>query len=237
MRHYFSIFASLSLGLACLLAIACSSDVQSSNAVSAVNPPTSMHPDGQTHFLKRISEIEALPIKKGGVLLAGDSITEAWLWNIDKLPFETSNHGVSWDTAEGLKARLPLLLKHSPDHVFILIGTNDVAYNHSADHVAQNVADVIRTLQKEKQDTQIHLQAILPRETQSMTLVNAYNSALSSISQDLGVNFIDMKEAFAASDGTLRPDLTEDGLHLNAQGYTLWAEFLMNLVETSSKPN
>lgn len=237
MRYYFSIFASLSLGLACLLAIACSSDVQSSNTESAVNPPTAMHPDGQTHFRKRISEIEALPIKKGGVLLAGDSITEAWLWNGDKLPFETSNHGVSWDTAEGLKARLPFLLKHSPDHVFILIGTNDIGYNHSADHVAQNVADVIRNFQKEKQDTQIYVQAILPREAQSMTLVNAYNSALSSLSQDLGINFVDMNEAFASPDGTLRADLTDDGLHLNAQGYALWAEFLINTVEPSSKSN
>ena len=207
------------------------------NLSAEINPPASMHPNGKIHFQKRVTEIQALPLQKGGVLLAGDSITEAWLWHKDKLPFNVSNHGVGWDTVEGLKARLPSLLQHSPEHIFIMIGTNDIGYNHSANHVATHVKDIIRAIQSNKPEAKIYLNAILPRESGVLNQVKAYNTALESVAEQTNIEFVDMTNAFATSEGTLKSELTDDGLHLNDKGYAVWAEFLTDIVKISSNPN
>jgi lysophospholipase L1-like esterase len=202
-------------------------------------PPANMLPGGKAHFEQRMTEIIKQPALKGGVLFAGDSITEAWQWHKDSLPPSISeamsNHGIGWDIAEGLQARLPEILRHDPDQIVIMIGTNDIGYNHSAEKVGGHVGDIIAVLQAKKPNTQIYLQSVLPRESDAMAKVRAYNSAYKEIARDMAVTFIDLTESFAAPDGTLRPDVTEDGLHLTAKGYQIWADILSQELKRPSE--
>lgn len=191
-----------------------------------IAPPEVLLQVGKDHFNKRLPEIAAQPIQNGGILLAGDSITEAWLWHKDYLPLPSSNHGIGWDIAEGLVNRLPLILVHNPDHLFILIGTNDIGHGHSAEEASGHVETFITALQTEKPDTKLYLQAVLPREIASMPKVRAYNAAYEALASEKDVEFIDMTSEFAAADGALKPKYTEDGLHLNAAGYALWGRVL-----------
>jgi len=193
---------------------------------AAIYPPDILLQGGKDHFNKRLPEIAAQPILDGGILLAGDSITEAWLWHQDYLPLPSSNHGIGWDIAEGLKLRLPLILQHNPDHLFIMIGTNDIGYGHGTIDVVPHVDAFIEIVKQEKPSAKIYLQAILPRDAASMPRVRAFNSTYKSLSMKHGVKFIDMTAEFEAADGTLNPDFTEDGLHLNAAGYALWGRLM-----------
>jgi lysophospholipase L1-like esterase len=212
-------------------------DYPSLNLGEPISPPPSMYPDGKAHFNKRVSEIETLPTLDGGVLLAGDSITEAWLWHKDKLSFDVSNHGVGWDTAEGLKARLPLILKHNPDQIFLMIGTNDIGYGHRAAQVTSHVEETIRAIRRANPNAKIYLQAILPRELEAMPQVFAYNAAYKRLARGMKIDFIDMSHEFSGEDGALNPELTDDGLHLNAKGYDIWAKIINNVVNSSQNEN
>lgn len=195
-----------------------------------IAPPDYMLPGGKAHFRERLIEIDAQPELFGGVLLAGDSITEGWRSQDIDLGVEVSNHGVGWDTVTGLKARLPQMLRHSPDKIFILIGTNDIGYKRDVQAMARELTDVIETLKRERAETEIYIQSVMPREQESLPYVNSINAAYRTAAERLNVNYIDLTPVFAASDGTLKAKLTYDGLHLNQKGYEVWAETLRSYI-------
>lgn len=196
-----------------------------------IKPPDYMWPDGKAHFNSRLPEIDAQPILKGGVLLTGDSITEGWLgYDID-LGAQISNHGIGWDTVTGLKNRLPQMLRHTPDKVFILIGTNDIGYARDVTVMTAELATIIEAFQKVKPETKIYIQSVMPREAENLASVNAINVAFEALAVKKSVTYIDFTPIFAAPDGTLKPELTYDGLHLNRAGYQVWKEALQPYIE------
>lgn len=201
-----------------------------------IMPQHDLAESGKETFSKRLSEIKALPQMTGGTLLAGDSITQGWR-EFDFLDGDLSNHGVGWDTAIGLRARLPEVLRHRPDQMFILIGTNDIGYNHTAQQMAGPVKTFIESVSKEIPETKIYVQSILPREQGALPLVREYNEALKNVAAETGTEYLDLTPAFAAEDDTLQAELTTDGLHLNEKGYRVWAENLNPIINSSHKPD
>ena len=191
-----------------------------------ITPPSYMLDGGKEHFNSRLPEIDAQPILEGGIILAGDSITEGWLgFDID-LGAPVSNHGIGWDTVTGLKSRLPQMLRHSPDKLFILIGTNDIGYDRGVQQMTDELAEFISGFKRAKPMTEIYIQSVMPREQEALPQVIRINAAYKALAKTMGVNFIDLTPVFAAPDGTLKADLTYDSLHLNEQGYEAWAEVL-----------
>jgi len=111
-----------------------------------------------------------------------------------------SNHGIGWDTVTGLKSRLPQMLRHSPDKVFILIGTNDIGYQRDVDEMAAELADILDSFKREKPDTKLYVQSVMPREAENMVAVNNINAAYKALAEVKGVTFIDLAPSFAAID-------------------------------------
>jgi lysophospholipase L1-like esterase len=89
--------------------------------------------------------------------------------------------------------------------------------------VSAYVKTVIASLQAQNPKAKLYLQSVLPREAEAMSSVRAYNQAYKDLAESMNVDYIDMVEAFAAPDGTLRSNLTYDGLHFNEEGYRVWA--------------
>ena len=210
--------------------IGCSASSSQNNIIN-ISPPSYMLEGGQEHFQMRLPQIEAQPKLNGGILLAGDSITEGWLgYDID-LGEEVSNHGIGWDTVTGLKSRLPQMLRHNPDKLFILIGTNDIGYKRPAKDMALELTEIVETLLREKPGTKVYIQSVMPRELESLQAVEAINKAYADVAREQGVTYINLMPVFAAPDGTLKPDLTYDGLHLNQNGYEVWAKALKTYIQ------
>jgi len=118
-------------------------------------------------------------------------------YDID-LGAQVSNHGIGWDTVTGLKSRLPQMLRHSPDKVFILIGTNDIGYGRDVGEMAAELAVILDTFKREKPDTKLYVQSVMPREAENMTAVNRINTAYKALAEVKGVTFIDLAPSFAA---------------------------------------
>ena len=216
--------------VAAVFFIGCSASSSQNNIIN-ISPPSYMLKGGQEHFKMRLPQIEAQPKLNGGILLAGDSITEGWLgYDID-LGEEVSNHGIGWDTVTGLKSRLPQMLRHNPDKLFILIGTNDIGYKRPAKDMALELTEIVETLLREKPGTKVYIQSVMPRELESLPAVEEINKAYADVAREQGVTYINLTPVFAAADGTLKPDLTYDGLHLNQNGYEVWAKALKTYIQ------
>lgn len=207
-------------------------DVQSGASLYHITPPEWMHPDGKVHYNKRVKEIGASGPIKSGVLLLGDSITEAWMWNDFPYDGPVANHGISWDTSAGVNARILQIVLSSPDVIFYMIGTNDLSYDHTPHQIARRIDDSLEALSYALPDAKIYVQSLFPRDGEYDRDVGPLNSMIERMiaSKDNyggNVSFIDLTPAFSAAPEVLRPELTDDALHLNAKGYALWGEQLV----------
>lgn len=201
-------------------------------ALPPIAPPAALPIAGKNHFKTRVTEIDRDPIQDGGVMLIGDSITEGWrLQDGDGLGVAVTNHGVGWDSTEGVLARLPQMKRHNPDKIFIMIGTNDISWGVKTEMVYTNLEAAINQLSNAFPEAEIYLQSIVPREADRADIIKRMNARYAEIAVNLDVHYIDLWADFAAVDNRLNPELTEDGLHLNAAGYRLWAKILKPYID------
>jgi lysophospholipase L1-like esterase len=178
------------------------------------------------HVARRLPQIQALAPLQEGVLFIGDSITEgAPLWAMfPGLP--SANYGIGWDTTDGLLLRLDQVRRNVAERAFILIGTNDLGYQHSARHIASNIQSIVAELLPDMPGTEFYVISILPRDPQFIAILAEANKLLRDEAEDGNYVFLDLASRMMAADGSLREELTYDSLHLNVHGYAVWARAL-----------
>ena len=120
--------------------------------------------------------------------------------------------------------------------IFIMIGTNDLAYGKTVEYVIENYQKIIDRIQAASPDTEIILQAVLPVEdaihyTRPNESIRAINTQLKEISQNENIQYIDIHTTFSDENGKLNKIYSIDGLHLNGAGYLLWKDILMNYID------
>jgi lysophospholipase L1-like esterase len=80
--------------------------------------------------------------------------------------------------------------------------------------------------------TKIYIQSILPTTplwtTCPLQKINTVNREIEQYALKLGFYWIDLFSEFATIEGYMKKHLTDDGLHLNNEGYALWAKILKN---------
>lgn len=168
---------------------------------------------------------------RGPLALIGDSLTQGGDWAA-LLPGETVwNFGVAGDTTDDVLARLEDVIGSGPATVALLIGTNDLAWRRSAEHVVRNVETALVTLRKELPEVRILAQSVLPRGAEFADQIKDINRHLWQFAPTVHAGWLDLWPAMALEDGELNPVYTEDRLHLNAEGYRVWAAELIPALE------
>lgn len=182
-------------------------------------------------------------------VLLGDSIT---LWFPSSLlPGRRTwlNQAISGENSSGLLNRVALLDQNSVESVFIMIGINDLIWGGSDAEVIGNLRAIVNRLKAQHPQAQIVVQSILPHGGPSATWegrdrllalpperIVAVNAQLKQIAADAGAEYLDLYPLFVNGEGYLRPDLSTDGLHLNANGYLVWRSALALYNETDYGP-
>lgn len=176
--------------------------------------------------------------RAGGTLaLVGDSLTAGGDWQSWLPDEEVLNFGVAGDTTDDVIARLDRVTEKRPDTVAILIGTNDLAWRRSAEHVVRNVETILVTLRKELPEARILVQSVLPRGHEFADQIRDINRHLWQFAPTVHAGWLDLWPAMALEDGELNPAYTDDRLHLNEEGYRVWlGEFIPGLERVRQLP-
>lgn len=167
-----------------------------------------------------------------GVLL-GDSLS---LWfPSDRLPQTRLwlNQGISGDTTDGVLRRLANFGHTRPRIIYVMAGINDLKHGASDTTILRNLQQIVQQLRQTHPQAQIVMQSILPTRSlpvSSQRIANL-NQQLKAIANQNGAYYLDVYSYMADANGYLRPDLTTDGLHLNAKGYEVW-QTVLNTAET-----
>jgi lysophospholipase L1-like esterase len=169
------------------------------------------------------------------VVFMGDSITDIW----DLAHFFPGkpylNRGISGQTTPQMLVRFhPDVVDLKPAVVVILAGTNDIAGNTGPETVEQiegnlaSMADIaraegIRVLLSSVTPVYPAAKAIRFYQDRPPEKIRELNRWIRSYCERSGCVYLDYYAKMVDAKGELRRDLSDDGLHPNAAGFTLMA--------------
>lgn len=191
------------------------------------------------NYLQRVENFRSYPNSHKDIIFLGNSITDYTDWNELLQIKEARNRGISGDISFGIIERLDEVTEGKPAKVFILIGINDIARNIPDSVLISNYQKIISRIKTESPKTKIYFNTLLPvnntfparnhfGKDEQIAKVNA---ALKKICVDEKIVLIDIHPSFLDADKKLDKKYTYDGLHLNAEGYKLWALLLKPFVK------
>lgn len=188
------------------------------------------------HYNKRVAEFAPLhDIDSATVVMLGNSLTENggdWAARIGTR-LHVVNRGIIGDNTIGMRERLCQITPWHPRAIFLMAGINDMSGNLTAQQVADRVITLIDSIRAQAPDTRLFVQSILPINEAGgrwKTLAGRTNDIpwanmlIRAYCETKAIPYVDIFPRLTRGRGnTLRPDLTNDGLHLNAEGYKIWA--------------
>lgn len=195
-----------------------------------------------TLYYQRASLFEELTVDRNDIVFLGNSITHFGEWHEIFNNPNIKNRGISGDIAEGVFDRLGPILTGKPKKIFLLIGINDVAQNRGADSVLRAITRIVDKVAMDSPGTKLYIQSLFPVNesfgkfpgaTSRGGVVIEINRGLVKLCSEKGITYIDVYSALKCGDdpGTtnseaLKPEYTNDGLHLLGKGYIKWAEVI-----------
>jgi lysophospholipase L1-like esterase len=180
------------------------------------------------------------------VVFLGDSITEHWT-SYDPAFFRDHpflDRGIYGQTTPQILLRFqPDVVALKPQAVVILAGTNDLAGNtgpESLEYIEGNLAAMGQL--GNANHIQVVLSSILPitdhYKPQSRRHppadIRALNQWMQNFCRASGCIFLDYAASLSDAQGSLRPELTADGLHPNARGYLIMEGLVMKALGLAS---
>ena len=219
-------------------------------AQDGARKPSSLVPAARTDewAIAREKELirRAKEEKPAKLVFVGDSITQSWedpgkaAWEKHIAPLGAINLGNSGDRTENVLYRLAQapLTRLEPEHVFLLIGTNNLGHGTSnAQETLQGVQAVASTLAQQCPDATVHILEIFPRGER----INPMRGDICQINQALRAWVAAQKgskfaihaigDQFMGADGAISKDLMPDFLHLTPKGYEIWASSVAPLLK------
>lgn len=181
-------------------------------------------------YQHRSEHFQRLDERQGSIVFLGDSQTEQAEWQ-EMFPGTTRpilNRGISGDFTEGLLERLPEVLRHKPSKIFLLVGVNDLVFGNKTPEIESVYRNIVQNIRTTSPDTELYLQSVLPVNNElrnsgtSNEKVIALNARIAQIAHDFALPYLDIGTPLKDADGNLAAKFTQDGLHLNGLGYSVW---------------
>jgi lysophospholipase L1-like esterase len=188
-----------------------------------------------TYYEQKVTLFRQLPDTKGEIIFLGNSITDIGEWaEIWQNP-KVKNRGISGDNTFGVLARLDEVTSSKPSKIFIMIGINDIAKSTPDSVIVMNYRMMLQQIREWSPKTKVYIQSILPtngdftefkRHQNKDVHIKTINRDLQMLCATFNLIYVDLYSHFVNGEGKLDPRYTNDGLHINGDGYMLWKQIL-----------
>jgi lysophospholipase L1-like esterase len=171
------------------------------------------------------------PAPEQAILFAGSSSIRLWDLHQSFPGLETINRGFGGSEIRDSVHFAPrIILKYKPRLIVFYAGDNDIAAGRSPEQVLADFKALVQEVHAALPRTKILFLSIKP-SIQRWKLVDKIRQANALIEafckQDDRLTYVDVGTALLGKDGKPRPELFRpDGLHLNTEGYKVWASLL-----------
>lgn len=160
---------------------------------------------------------DRMPIRSNNIVFFGDSHIEffdaAGMLNDRRI----RNRGFSGETSRDLLPRAEEITRAGPQKVLLLAGANDVFQGRSMDQYLSDMRALIATIRARAGE--LIVITIPPSSNKAVQRrIDEFNGSLRDLCNDHDVRLIDL-DPVLVQHGILDTALTEDGVHLNEEGY------------------
>ncbi|MDD4279645.1 hypothetical protein GX645_02130 [Candidatus Sumerlaeota bacterium] len=189
---------------------------------------------------KRLTELG--PTSRTVVML-GDSITEGFPEK-DIDGYTIVNEGINSDSIDhptlpiGIIRRLDLIKLAHPEHIFFLIGINDICDNETPDDLEPQFIETYDALKTTFPNVKIHITPIFPVAKQYKhrnPVIDEMNVRIRRLAEERGFDIMDLTPLLKDSEGNMKEELTLDGVHVNNDTYKLWISAVSDKLKASEK--
>lgn len=191
----------------------------------------------QFRLLNRMAE-------QGAIVFAGDSLIQEFPLEEFFPAHRVYNRGIGGDTTQGLLRRLDdSVLPIKPRLVFLLIGTNDLAFGAKPADLVSRIQLACRQIRDSLPGCRVCVLSLLPVNDSDHPKLNplavgsrnnvdirAINAQLRLGADQQGYRLIDTHAALADPEGRLALPYTREGLHLSPEGYAALAEVVRGVM-------
>lgn len=190
-------------------------------------------------------------IKKGYILLLGDSLTDNWRgksFDYMRKNFNVCNGGICGDRHEEVKWRIndmaQELKTNPPSVVTFMLGTNNLSMKHKPQDIADAMEQQILRIKELCPEAKIILFAIPPRGMPSRTLPiplpNTVNPLYRDLAKKYNLPFFDMSPLLLdPKTGAIKNEMyASDKLHFSDKGYAeVITPFFAGAIRLVTSPN
>ena len=183
---------------------------------------------------------ENLTIPDGQIVFLGDSITDLCELKTyyPDLDLKSYNRGISGDTTIDLKKRLDVsALDIKPSVIVLMIGTNDINWGRSVNAILETYEEILKELKLNIPELKLYIMSVIPqnKDLESYTPFNVdnhlskikeLNTKLVELALIYNATYVDLYPLLLDSEGYLDKKYSNDGLHLNHEGFVVWSNLL-----------
>ncbi|MEZ6071472.1 MAG: SGNH/GDSL hydrolase family protein [Pirellulales bacterium] len=175
------------------------------------------------------------PPEKGGTLFVGSSSIRFWRLDDSFPQLHALNRGFGGsEIADSIHYFDRIVAPYEPRTIVLYAGDNDIDGGKSADEVVADFKTFAAKVHKSLPETRLLFIAVKPSIARWKLYDKMYkaNAAIKAqCDTDPLLTYVDIATPMLGADGKPREELfIQDGLHLNADGYALWAKILEPLL-------
>ena len=177
------------------------------------------------------------------IVFIGDSITDGYKLDdyYRELSLATYNRGIGGDTTGGVLARLDVsLFDIKPTKIVLMIGTNDINWGISKDEILNNYREILSKIKEALPDTEVFCMSVIPQNrifvpfdaelAKRTETILEVNEGIKALVDSAGYSYVNIFDDLSDDAGILKNEYTDDGLHLNHEGYIVWTAVLKPLL-------
>jgi lysophospholipase L1-like esterase len=174
------------------------------------------------------------------VYFVGDSITRRWgaldypallaHWRETFFGWNAANFAWGGDRTQHILWRLDNgeLDGPTPRVIVVQAGANNIGNrpgdNARADDIARGIKAIVDRCRTKVPGAVVVLTAVFPRgDPALLPEIARINTTIAGFADGTAVRFLNINAGLAGPDGTMLESVSDDGLHLNLNGYRVWA--------------
>ncbi len=184
----------------------------------------------------RKNHLNNLTMSSDAIVMLGNSITQSCEWSELLENSNVVNRGIAGDMTGGMLQRLDDITKYQPSKIFLMIGVNDISVL-SKEKIIENYKSIVNKIVEKSPSSKLYLQSILPVNNEvrnsgkSNSDIIELNNKIQVIASDNGLVYVNLHPLFLDEEGRLDTELTQDGIHLDMEGYLIWKKELLKYID------
>ena len=185
-------------------------------------------------------EVQNANLSKGQIVFIGDSITD--LYKLDSyyadLDLALYNRGIGADTTKGVKARLDVsIFDIEPSVIVLMIGTNDINWGRSVKDTMETYHEIVEEIYAKLPEVKLYCMSVIPQNKDiekyaplsvdnNLKKIKELNKEIEGLAKEVSATYLDLYSRLLDEEGYLDKEYSNDGLHLDHEGFVVWTELL-----------